>query len=44
MGGTFYDFLRELAPYMVVVGFLARCVEHDGSDIDVVRPCLSRTL
>lgn len=34
MVGTFYDFLRELAPYVVVVGSFARCEEHDGSDID----------
>lgn len=30
----FAEFLRELAPYVVVVGSFARNKEHDGSDID----------
>lgn len=30
----FSDFLRELAPYVVVVGSFGRGEEHDGSDID----------
>lgn len=34
MDERFADFLRELAPYVVVVGSFGRGEEHDGSDID----------
>lgn len=34
MDEQFISFLRELAPYVVVVGSFGRGEEHDGSDID----------
>lgn len=34
MNVRFVSFLRELAPYVVVVGSFARKDEHDSSDID----------